>query len=159
MSLRVQGFLGGWTKPKGRGKSNNKWKINTKPGLNHSLALSETQKGPGPNWRQRISLWAQIFCYGTPTEEWSDWLLYRPFFLKSFKPPFSTLNQLWLHNLFPKSFDEQRKLNAHVYKEEKKQKATEEQFQLVVPKNGNQLSASIRKNQVHQLNLMGYLTW
>lgn len=51
MSLMVQGFLGRWTKPKGIGESNNKWKINTKLRLNHSLASSETQKGPGPSWR------------------------------------------------------------------------------------------------------------
>lgn len=48
-----------------------------------------------------------------------------------------------------------------MYKEEKKQKVTEEQFQLVVPKHGNQLSASVRKKTGTSAEQRGgrHLTW
>lgn len=42
---------------------------------------------------------------------------------------------------------------VHMCTKKKINKVREEQFQLVVPKHGNQLSAPTRKN------LMGYFTW
>lgn len=94
------GFAG-WLLPKRKGESNSKWKINTnKVFISIYPEASETQKGPGPHWRYRISLWGNIF-YGTPPAKWSDRILSRTFkyIYIYLKTPFNQVYRLFFSNI------------------------------------------------------------